>query len=187
MDATPYKIISLIKVASSPVKDMEAVSSLPYVGVANIQTGTGFQSDLKTVGELGIKGPAFRFSPRQLVYSKIRPSLRKCFLATFEGVCSADIYPLEVNTEKVVPEYLFAVLVSRFFANIAGQFDQRAGIPKINRDQLYGLTIPLPTKEEQTRLAVAVRKDLTGLEAIQSLEQSARAILCARLDSIWSE
>lgn len=186
-DGQPMELGSIVAIATSTAKDMESVASLPYVGSENIESGTGLVSGIKTVGELGIKGPVFCFAPGQLVYAKIRPNLRKCFVASFKGVCSADIYPLDINADKALPEYMFAVLASRFFAEMTAEFDQRAGIPKINRDQLYGITIPLPPRNRQIELTAAMKRDTLALDGLRALRASAGQAITDRVERLWSE
>nr|HCR8227462.1 restriction endonuclease subunit S [Shigella flexneri] len=60
-----------------------------------IEKGTGRVISKRTVKESGVKGPNSRFYKGQIVYSKIRPSLSKVFLAESNGLCSADMYPLD--------------------------------------------------------------------------------------------
>ncbi|EFP2239982.1 TPA: restriction endonuclease subunit S, partial [Escherichia coli] len=52
-----------------------------------IEKGTGRVISKRTVKESGVKGPNSRFYKGQIVYSKIRPSLSKVFLAEYNGLC----------------------------------------------------------------------------------------------------
>jgi restriction endonuclease S subunit len=169
LEAAPEKLEALCTVASSVVQDLSKVADLPYVGGVNIEGKSGVLTSLQSVSELGIKGPAFRFHPGQVVYSKIRPALRKCFMANLDGICRSDIYPLEVETKRIMPEYLFALLSSKYFADLACQFDQRAGIPKVNREQLYSITIPVPAPERQKILMTAMKEDFAAIQGLASL------------------
>ncbi|HFR6536424.1 TPA: restriction endonuclease subunit S, partial [Shigella flexneri] len=51
-----------------------------------IEKGTGRVISKRTVKESGVKGPNSRFYKGQIVYSKIRPSLSKVFLAEYNGL-----------------------------------------------------------------------------------------------------
>ncbi len=109
-------IKKLAYVDGSPVKNLTQLMSKTYVGGENIESGTGRLLNLQTVEEAGIIGPSYIFSKGHVVYSKVRPNLRKCFYANFDGVCSSDIYPLKVNTEFVLPKYFALILQTKMFA-----------------------------------------------------------------------
>jgi restriction endonuclease S subunit len=111
--------------------------------------------------------------------------LRKCFIAEFDGVCSSDIYPLVVNEDKVIPEYLFAILSSHYFSKLACTFEQRAGIPKINRKELYSIDVPIPEKFVQKKYVAKLMRDLTTLKGLINLVNQAQKVLTRMSDSIW--
>ena len=92
-DGESLPLQELAEVEATIIKDLAAAADLRYVGGEHIQSGTGRLLMVETVEEAGIIGPSYPFRKGQIVYSKVRPSLRKSFLADFDGVCSSDIYP----------------------------------------------------------------------------------------------
>ena len=156
-----------------------------YVGGENIESGTGRLSNLKTVEEAGIVGPSYIFKPGQIVYSKVRPNLQKCFYADFEGVCSSDIYPLTVFNLNVVPEYFARVLQSKYFASKTQVFQDRAGMPKINRDQLATITISLPDKVEQGKIVEVINTQVKVLEGLRKMKAEAQKKINQILAEVW--
>jgi restriction endonuclease S subunit len=156
-----------------------------YVGGENIESGTGRLSNLKTVEEAGIVGPSYIFKPGQIVYSKVRPNLQKCFFADFEGICSSDIYPLTVFNENVVPEYFARVLQSKYFSTKTQVFQDRAGMPKVNRDQLATINISLPDKEEQTKIVEIINAQIQILEGLHQMKAKAQKKINQILADVW--
>lgn len=156
-----------------------------YVGGENIESGTGRLSNLKTVEEAGIVGPSYIFKPGQIVYSKVRPNLQKCFYADFEGICSSDIYPLTVFNENVVPEYFVRVLQSKYFASKTQVFQDRAGMPKVNRDQLATITISLPDKTEQSKIIEIINAQIQVLEGLRQMKTEAQKKINQILADVW--
>ncbi len=69
---------------------------LDYFHVApdNIIKAQGKLLKCNTVGEDKVKSNNHLFHKGHIVYSKIRPLLRKAIIAPFDGLCSADMYPL---------------------------------------------------------------------------------------------
>jgi restriction endonuclease S subunit len=156
-----------------------------YVGGEYIQSGTGVLKKLKTVKDAGIVGPSYIFKSGQVVYSKVRPNLQKCFYATFDGICSSDIYPLTIINKNVAPEYLAVVMQSKYFANKTLVFQDRAGMPKINRDQLATINIVLPSIDMQQTIVETVGKQIKILKDLEKMKAKSEDKINSILDEIW--
>jgi len=127
-----------------------------HVGPENIEAETGYLMSLYTNGALGVRSGNYLFSSENVLYSKIRPYLRKAARPDFSGTCSADMYPLRPKDNRLIRNFLFHLLLSEQFSKQAISFQDRTGIPKINRQQLGRIQIPLPSVEEQTDIADAL-------------------------------
>ena len=64
-----------------------------YVGLENIQSGGDF-INVREVDKGELASSKFSFTPRHLLYGKLRPYLAKIARPTFEGICSTDILPV---------------------------------------------------------------------------------------------
>jgi type I restriction enzyme S subunit len=113
------------------------------------------------------------FAEGDIVYSKIRPYLRKAILADFDGLCSADMYPLR-PAANVCAGFVLATLLGHHFSKYAESVSVRSGMPKINRSELadYEIALP-PTKAEQEAIA-AILTDMDA-EIIALEEKLAKA------------
>ncbi|MFJ7588071.1 restriction endonuclease subunit S [Streptomyces sp. NPDC097617] len=105
--------------------------------------------------------------PGDVVFSKIRPSLRKAALADFSGTCSADMYPLTPG-EEILGRFLISVILGERFSKYAENLSGRTGIPKVNRGDLAGYSFPLPPIVEQRRIVEV-------LDAVSEQERSIEA------------
>jgi type I restriction enzyme S subunit len=114
---------------------------------------TGALSDIKTAQEEGLKSGKFLFDRTMVLYSKIRPYLMKACRPDFEGLCSADVYPLSPAPAHLDRNFLFHLLMSKDFTDFAIAGSDRAGMPKVNRDHLFKYSVKLPSIEEQATLA----------------------------------
>ena len=95
----------------------------------------------------------YRFVAGDVVYSKIRPELRKAWLATFDGLCSADMYPLSPGP-RLHGGYLSSVILGQRFSRFAASVSGRSsGMPKVNRRELAAFQIALPRLEVQKTVA----------------------------------
>lgn len=142
---------TICEIASTLVDPRESqYQELLHVGGANIVSGTGSLVDLKSASEENLVSGKFLFSPDDVLYSKIRPYLRKVARPDFHGLCSADMYPLRVkDPDQVHRGFLFFLLLSRRFTDYANQVSNRAGMPKVNREQLFAYEFELPSLEKQ--------------------------------------
>jgi len=186
-----FKKVSIdnkVAVDGSPIKDLSNFQDEIYVGGENIDSGTGILKNIKTVKELGVKGPSYIFKNGHVVYSKVRPNLRKCFYASFNGICSSDIYPLKTNLKILDPQYLTLVLQSKYFSEQTQSFQEgRLGMPKINQDQLVQIKIPLPSLEIQKRIVAQSDKEMETLEKISDLKRQAKKGINKILEEVWGE
>ena len=126
---------------------------LTHVGAGNIESKTGVFVDLKTAREEGLISGKFLFDESMVLYSKIRPYLMKVARPDFEGLCSADMYPLAPIPNVATRDYLFHLLLSKHFTDYAIQGSARAGMPKVNREHLFEFRVWLPEVKKQKQLA----------------------------------
>jgi type I restriction enzyme S subunit len=126
---------------------------LRSIGSENIESNTGRLISIKTVRERGLISGQYLFTKEDIVYSKIRPYLNKVVFPKFEGICSADIYPIRTKRDIMLPEFLFNYMLYDKFVTQAISFQDRTGIPKINRIQLGLLKIPIPPIETQKEIS----------------------------------
>ncbi len=69
----------------------------PHIASDNIEKKTGASLEYRTIAEDGVTSGKHRFYPGQILYSKIRPYLSKVVVVDFDGLCSADMYPIEAK------------------------------------------------------------------------------------------
>jgi type I restriction enzyme S subunit len=149
-------LFGVVKAATGQVSPREEpYRSMVLVAPDHIEEATGRLLAKETAAAQGAISGKYLFKPGDIVYSKIRPYLRKAILADFEGLCSADMYPL-TPAKDVCSAFVFAVLLGHDFSNFAATVSARSGIPKINRDELAQYTLALPPLPEQRGIAGAL-------------------------------
>lgn len=123
---------------------------MPHIAPDNIEKKTGRLLEFRTVAEDGVTSGKHRFYPGQILYSKIRPYLSKAVIVDFDGLCSADMYPVEARGDT---RFLWYYILSDEF--LAQTFDagSRTVLPKINQRGLSAIQVPVPTLPEQHEIA----------------------------------
>lgn len=127
--------------------------NLPHIGPGNIEKFTGRLLDFNLVKDENLISGKFHFNNTDIIYGKINPQLSKVAFPKFEGLCSADSYPISSIEGKILPGFLFQVLLHSRFFKFAKSVSMRTGMPKINRDELGHFKFILPTIEEQKQIA----------------------------------
>lgn len=97
----------------------------------------------------------YLFSSGNIIYSKIRPYLKKATVVNFKGICSADMYVFNI-INKNNPSFLLNIILGKHFTEYAVSLSSRTGIPKINREDLYKYTFYIPKPFEQQAIAAAL-------------------------------
>lgn len=128
---------------------------LPHIAPNHIEKNTGRLLSYSTAREDKVFSSKHLFYTGQLLYSKVRPQLNKVVLAPCDGLCSADMYPIN---SCINSSYLQKVMLSHYFINEVNKFDNRVKMPKINQNQLNGILIPCAPLEEQKAIAENVDK-----------------------------
>lgn len=131
--------------------DFVRYADYPHIGIANIERDTGKLVNFKKVCDENLDSGKYLFDSRHIIYSKIRPNLNKVALPTFEGLSSADSYPIlvnEFNSNRVFFAYL---LRSKSFIEFILSHSVRANIPKVNKSQMskyIGIAPPLTLQNQ---------------------------------------
>jgi type I restriction enzyme S subunit len=150
-------LLSAVRVASGQVDPkIEPYRTMILVAPDHIERGSGRLLAKETAAYQKAISGKYLFENGDIVYSKIRPYLKKAILADFEGLCSADMYPLKPAAD-VSAGFVFSLILGHRFTKYAESVSVRSGMPKINREELAEYTIALPpTKAEQEIIAAAL-------------------------------
>ncbi len=149
----------------------EECLNLTHVGAANIKSQTGMFIDLKTAQDEGLISGKFLFDETMVLYSKIRPYLMKVARPEFNGLCSADMYPLSPTSNEITRDYLFHLLLSKGFTDYAIQGSARAGMPKVNREHMFEFKCWLPDVKRQKKIASNLDKIHGETQRLESIYQ----------------
>lgn len=148
-DCRQVKLKEVIEIQSGQVDPkQEPYINLPHIAPDNMEKATGRLLEYRTAYEDAVTSGKYYFDSEWILYSKIRPNLRKLCNPGFSGVCSADVYPIK-GKNGLLTDYLFYLLQSEHFNQYAISTSTRSGFPKINRDDLGAYKFLLPEKEYQ--------------------------------------
>jgi len=172
------KLGEVIEIVSGQVDPKESrYRNLPHVNGENIESGTGRLLAVRSAVEDRMTSGKYLFEAGVVLYSKLRPYLKKAAIADFRGLCSADMYPILPKPDELTLSFLLQIFLSEPFTTYAESESQRARMPKLNRDQLLAYSAPLPPLEDQRRIAGVLKEQMAAVE-------KARASAEAELNTI---
>lgn len=181
---------SVVRLVSGQVDPrFEPYASMPHVNGEAIEAGTGRLLGYRTAAQDAVISGKYAFSAGSVLYSKIRPYLRKATIVPEAGICSADVYATEWVAPSLLPLFLVYTLLSPRFTAYANRLSGRTRMPKLNQGQLLAFELgipPLPVQKEiVARVGLAVTKQTT-LEAFMAERSVAfKAITASALGALF--
>lgn len=180
------KLKDIVKIQSGQVSPLEEpYSEMIHVGPANIESNTGRLLNLKTAKEENLISGKYLFNSSMVLYSKIRPNLNKVAIPSFEGICSADMYPI-IPLECIDKNFLLFLLKQKEFLTYAISNSGRANIPKINREALLNYEAILPPLSLQRLFAQRIEQIEREKSEVQKSIQDLETLLASRMQ-YWFE
>ena len=141
----------------------------------SIEKNSGKIIKTRTVEEAKVDSDNHRFYKGQILYSKIRPLLNKVTIAPYDGLCSADMYPISTieNTEYV----MYYMLSEAFLSSVKNIVADRVKMPKINQDELKNTDFVIPPFSEQQVIVDYLKDKTLKIEQYVSARERERELL----------
>lgn len=167
-----FKYVAIVKSnLVAPFRYMD----YPQIAPDIIEKDTGKIISHRSVKEASVDSWNHLFYKGQILYSKIRPVLNKVTIAPYDGLCSADMYPISAK-ENV--RFLQYIMLSAFFIKQVDLVTRdRIKMPKINQDELGNILLVVPSKEEQQQIADFLDTKCSEIDAIIADKKRQRGIL----------
>ena len=116
--------------------------------------------------ERTIAGDKVCFHKGQVLYSKLRPYLKKVLVAPDDGVCSPEMVPF-APYGNIDTQYLVYVLTSPHIDYIINSVTYGVKMPRVGTDTMTNLLIPLPPLAEQKRIVAKLEEILPLCERLK--------------------
>lgn len=135
------------------------------IELENIEQGTGrllnyiFANNQKSIKN--------KFNKGQILFGKLRPYLKKFWFATFNGVCSSEIWVLYSVSNKIENKYLYYVIQSHDFIELT-KVSSGTKMPRADWEYISKIPFILPPLPEQQKIAQILS---TWDKAIEKTEQ----------------
>ncbi|MXX88399.1 MAG: hypothetical protein F4Y68_03985 [Boseongicola sp. SB0665_bin_10] len=142
---------------------------LPFVGVENVESGSGV-INLNNGSRVGSqKSTSFQFDERHVLYAKLRPYLNKVAIPAFVGNCSTELVPL-LPRAGVDREFLGYLLRRKETVEYVMSSVTGARMPRTDMKALMSLSVPFPPLDEQRRI-VGILNRAANIERLRKQAQ----------------
>jgi type I restriction enzyme S subunit len=148
---------------------------LPYLGLEHIgQRGGGVIGQADSAASISTNSI---FRKRDVLFGKLRPNLRKCALAPFDGYCSTDVLVLRPN-DGVDPRFAARVFQTERVGAEAERTAAGTKMPRTSWKELRSLNVFCPDLQSQERIAkvldtldTTIRQTEAIIEKLKQLKQ----------------
>ncbi len=107
------------------------------------------------------------FSSGDVLFGKLRSYLRKFWLASFDGVCSTEIWVFQPRSDQIIPEYIYQLIQADGFIECASEA-YGTHMPRADWSVVKEFSMALPVPEEQEKIANVFKALDNELEALEA-------------------
>jgi len=143
----------------------------------HILPNSGQITDLETADTQGAESGKYEIYVGDVIYSKIRPNLRKAAISPLDGLCSADMYPIRVRKGEIETQFFLYLLLSNQVTRYTVDCSLRVAMPKVNREALGNCWLAYPKLREQQTILDYISKSTANTEILARQIQSEISLL----------
>lgn len=137
-----------------------------YIGVDNLLPNLGGKRSSDFVPS---SGSTTAYHQNDILLSNIRPYLKKIWLADNDGGSSNDVLILQIDKSKAIPEYIYALIATdKFFDYEMQNIGSNVKMPRADKDKVLDYQIPLPTLDEQQKIADKTSRLRSEIEQLKA-------------------
>lgn len=162
----PFKAIGTVAANLQHPSDYPDV---PQVSPDRIEKDSGRLLPCVSVAEAGVESDNHLFHAGDILYSKVRPALNKVTVAPFDGMCSADMYPIVTAQNR---NWLVCYMLSNAFMEQVIVSTARVKMPKINKEELGTFKVVLSDADAQIKIAAYLDAKTAEINSLIDAKQS---------------
>lgn len=162
-----------------PAKDLPDQTIL-YTGLANIESNSEVYNQ-SSVPTNSIKSTVKRYQGGDVLFSKMRPNLRKCITVNpkHNGYCSSECIVFRPRDGLIDSRLLSAILRSDFVYGQIVHLITGIGRPRVSVKDLRTIMIPIPFDGKE---AVSLKNYMKNMKKVNSLKMKSKEMLRQSID-----
>lgn len=156
----------------TPTKVMpnEADPNTWILELEDIESG-GRLIEKKRVSDKDAIGEKIAFKKNQVLYSKLRPYLKKVLVADEDGISTPELISSEIYGD-IVPEYIVLCLTNSYVDRVINKRSYGVKMPRVDAGFMVNLPIPIPSVQEQRRIVNIVNSAFEHILTISELQSA---------------
>jgi type I restriction enzyme S subunit len=128
-------------------------------------------------------GTKYTFKRGDVLFGRLRAYLRKFWLASFDGICSTEIWPLIARDNRLSAGFLHLLVQSNSFVDAAG-VSYGTHMPRSDWSVLRKFQLKLPPVDEQVAIATLLSDMDAELAALEARRSKTRALKQAMMQEL---
>ena len=159
----------------------------PYVGLENIESGTGRLVNGATAGSPPASSVAKTalstgFERGDILFGKLRPYLAKAWVAEFPGRCTTEALVMEPTS--IEPRFLRNVCLSSRFVGAVDASTFGSKMPRAEWDFIGNVPVPVPEPRAQRAIADYLDRETAQLDALVAAKERLLKLLAEKRRAI---
>lgn len=141
----------------------EITEDMWSLDLEDIEKESGKIINICKASQRKISGDKVRFYKGQILYSKLRPYLKKILVAPDDGICSSEMVPFNLYG-NIDLQYAVYFLKSPHVDFIINSVTYGVKMPRVGTDTMIELPFPLPPLAEQKRIVAKIEELLPYID-----------------------
>ena len=167
------------------IRNSKVIAYLTPAGTQCVELESIGQGTGRLLGSTDANGSSSKYSFKKgdVLFGRLRAYLRKYWLATFDGICSTEIWPLIPHDDRLIGSFLHLLVQTSEFVN-AACVSYGTHMPRSDWSVLRQLSVQVPSLHEQAAIA-AVFSDMDAeLAALEARREKSRALKQAMMQEL---
>lgn len=152
------------------VTPSEATGNTWILELEDIETG-GKLLGKKYVCDKTFIGEKTAFKKNQVLYSKLRPYLKKVLVADENGISTPELIASDIYA-GIEPEYIVLCLTNSYVDRVINRRSYGVKMPRVDAGFMVNLPIPIPPIQEQQRIVGVVKMAFEQVDTIATLQSA---------------
>lgn len=167
------------------IRNVKVLASSVAPGTRCVELESIEQRTGRLLRSVTAQGSAAKYSFKKgdVLFGRLRAYLRKYWRATFDGVCSTEVWPLTPSDDRLLGGFLLLLVQTSDFVDAAA-VSYGTHMPRSDWSVLRKVPVQLPSRSEQSAIAAVLSDMDAELSALEARREKTRALKQAMMQEL---